>query len=98
MINFIYFIDWLISAYIWVIIIQAILSWLVAFNVMNTSNRFVYAVGNALYRLTEPVLRRIRRYMPELGGIDLSPVVAIIGLIFVQRVVLAWVGRMFGGV
>ncbi|MDP6350868.1 MAG: YggT family protein [Alphaproteobacteria bacterium] len=92
------FIAWLIGLYIWVFILSAILSWLVAFNVINTSNRFVYSVGNALYRLTEPVLKPIRRYLPNLGGIDLSPVVAIIGLIFVQNVVVrGWLMRMFGG-
>ena len=91
------FIAWLIDLYIWVFIISAILSWLVAFNVINMGNRFVYMLTNTLYRLTEPVLRPIRRYMPDLGGIDISPLVAIIGLIFIQRVVvLGWLPRLFG--
>jgi len=89
------FFAWLIDLYIWVFIISAILSWLTAFNVINTGNRFVYMVTNTLYRLTEPMLRPIRRYMPDLGGIDISPLVAIIGLIFVQRVViLGWLMRI----
>ena len=89
------FLAWLIDLYIWVFIISAILSWLTAFNVVNTGNRFVYMVTNTLYRLTEPLLRPIRRYMPDLGGLDISPLVAIIGLIFVQRVViLGWLYRL----
>ncbi len=85
------FASWLIDLYIWVIIIQAILSWLIAFNVINTSNQFVYAIGNALYRLTEPLNRRIRRFLPVMGGIDFSPLVAIIGLLFLKNVVvLGW--------
>jgi YggT family protein len=75
-----------IQLYIWVIIIQAILSWLVAFNVINTHNRFVATVGEVLYRLTEPALAPIRRRLPAFGGVDLSPLVLILGLIFVQMV------------
>lgn len=75
-----------ISIYIWVIIIGAILTWLVNFNVVNTSNQLVYMVGNFCFRLTEPALRPIRGFLPNLGGIDLSPVVLILGLIFVRDV------------
>lgn len=75
-----------IDLYIWVVIIQAILSWLVAFNVINGYNRFVATVGEVLYRLTEPVLAPIRRRLPSMGGVDLSPLVLILGLIFVQLV------------
>lgn len=74
----------MISIYIWLLIASAILSWLVAFNVLNTSNRFVYMVGDFLYRITEPALRPIRRILPTLGGIDLSPMVLILLLIFLQ--------------
>jgi YggT family protein len=85
------FVAWLIDLYIWVVIIQAIMSWLIAFKVINTSNQFVHAVGNALYRLTEPFLRRIRRIVPVMGGIDFSPLVAIIALLFFKNVVvLGW--------
>ncbi len=76
----------IISIYIWVIIIGAILTWLVSFNVVNTNNQVVYMIGNFCYRLTEPALRPIRRFLPNLGGIDLSPVVLILGLIFVRDV------------
>lgn len=75
-----------IDLYIWVVIISAILSWLVAFNVVNTSNRFIYTVGDALWRITEPALRPIRRFLPNLGGIDISPVILILILYFAKMV------------
>ncbi|HUD52223.1 YggT family protein [Parvibaculum sp.] len=76
-----------IQLYIWVIIISAVLSWLIAFNVINTQNRFVYTVVDILYRLTEPALRPIRRILPDLGGIDISPVVLLLLLYFVQNLI-----------
>ncbi len=78
-----------LDLYMWVVIIGVILSWLVSFNVVNTSNRFVYMVGDLTFRLTEPALGRIRRFMPNLGGLDISPVVLILFLIFLQRF-LVW--------
>ena len=75
-----------IDLYIWLVIIGAILSWLVAFNVINTSNQLVYLVLDFLYRITEPALRRIKRFLPNLGGIDISPVFLILGLVFIQMV------------
>jgi len=75
-----------IDLYIWVVIISAILSWLVAFNVVNSYNKLIATVGEVLYRLTEPALRPIRRFLPTLGGVDLSPVVLILILIFAQMV------------
>jgi YggT family protein len=76
----------IIKIYIWVLIAGAILSWLIAFNVVNTRNRFVYMVGDFLHRVTEPVLRPIRRVLPNLGGIDLSPLVLILLLLFLEQV------------
>lgn len=76
-----------IELYIWVLIISAILSWLIAFNVVNTHNRFVYTVMDVTYRITEPALRPIRRWMPNTGGMDFSPLVLIFGLWFVQLVI-----------
>lgn len=72
--------------YLWVIIASAVLSWLVAFNVINSHNQFVYTVGNFLYRVTEPVLRPIRSVVPVMGGMDLSPVVLILIIYFIQQV------------
>ena len=77
-----------LDLYMWVVIIGVILSWLVSFNVVNTSNRAVNMVGDLTFRLTEPALGRIRRYMPNLGGLDISPVVLIFILIFVQRFIV----------
>ena len=79
-----------IDLYMWLVIISVVLSWLVAFNVVNTSNRFVYTIGDFTHRATEPALGRIRRYIPNLGGMDISPVVLILLLIFLQRVIV-WV-------
>lgn len=72
--------------YMYVVFASVILSWLVAFDVVNMRNRFVYAVGSFLNRMTEPVLRPIRRFLPNLGGIDLSPLVLILGIYFIQMV------------
>jgi YggT family protein len=85
----------IISIYIFLLIAQAILSWLVAFNVVNTRNRFVYLVGDFLYRITEPALRPIRRVLPSLGGIDVSPVVLILLLIFIRDFILVDLFRYF---
>ena len=88
MVPLIGFLVLVIDLYIWVIIIGAILSWLIAFNVLNTHNRFVYQIADMLYRVTEPALRPIRRVIPNLGGIDISPVILILFLIFIRDVVL----------
>lgn len=74
---------------IWAVIIQAILSWLIAFNVINVHNGFVRTVWSSLERLLDPLLRPIRRVMPDLGGIDLSPMVLVLGLILLQRLIPA---------
>ena len=82
-------IDTLITLYIWILIANAVLSWLIAFNVVNPHNNIVRAIGEGLYRLTEPALRPIRQVLPSLGGLDISPVILIIILLFVQRL-LYW--------
>ncbi|MDE1172338.1 MAG: YggT family protein [Parvibaculaceae bacterium] len=87
----------IIQIYIWVVIISAVLSWLIAFNVVNTNNRFVYTVVDVLYRMTEPALSRIRRILPDLGGIDLSPVVLILGLYFIQNLLWELYGSLQAG-
>jgi len=74
-----------IQIYIWLLIASAVLSWLVAFNVVNTRSQVVTMVGDVLYRLTEPVLAPIRRILPNFGGLDISPVVVILLLIFIDR-------------
>jgi YggT family protein len=86
--------DTVITLYIYVLVANAIYSWLVAFNVINSRNNVVAMIGDFLYKVTEPALAPIRRRMPDLGGIDLSPVVLIIGLIFLRMLVFELFGAM----
>ena len=78
----------IVNLYIWVLVINAILSWLVAFNILNTGNRFVYSVLEFSYKLTNPALNLIRRYLPNLGSIDISPVILILGLNFLRNFII----------
>jgi YggT family protein len=80
-------IDLALELYIWIVIAAAIFSWLVAFNVVNTRNQVVAMIGEFLYRITEPALRPIRNVLPNLGGIDISPVVLILIIIFFRYVI-----------
>ena len=79
--------DNIVNLYIWVLIIHVIFSWLVAFNILNTSNRFVYSVLDISYKLTAPPLNFIRKFLPNLGSIDISPVILILGLMFLRNLV-----------
>jgi len=76
--------DSIITIYLWIIIINALLSWLVAFNVLNTQNRFVFSVLEVTYKLTDPALNKIRRFIPTFGSIDISPVILILILMFLR--------------
>ena len=87
---FLWLIDTIITLYIWILIASAILSWLVAFNVVNARNPVVANIGEFLYRITEPALRPIRALLPNLGGIDISPVILILLLLFLQRIIF-WI-------
>jgi YggT family protein len=78
-------IDTILGLYVWILIASAILSWLVAFNVVNTRNRAVYVIGDFLYRVTEPVLAPLRRILPNLGGLDLSPIIVILIIFFIRN-------------
>lgn len=80
-------VDAAIDLYIWAIIISAVLTWLVHFGVVNARNQFISLVGQFLWRLTEPAIRPIRRFMPNLGGIDISPIILILLLWFLQMVI-----------
>ncbi len=84
--------DSIIYIYIWILIINAILSWLVAFNVLNVQNRFVYIILEFSYRITTPPLNIIRRFLPNFGSIDISPVVLILGLYFIRNLVFEFFG------
>ena len=90
-----YSILWLISTvidiYVWILVASAVLSWLVAFNVVNTRNQFVAAIAEFLYRITEPLLAPIRRALPNLGGLDISPIVLILIIMLIQRVITYYI-------
>ena len=77
--------DNIVNLYIWILIIHVIFSWLVAFNVLNTSNRFVYSVLDISYKLTSPPLNFIRKFLPNLGSIDISPVILVLALMFLRN-------------
>ncbi|MET3662346.1 YggT family protein [Aquamicrobium ahrensii] len=84
-----------LDLYWWIIIASAVFSWLYAFNVVNPRNQFVGTIGNMLFRLTEPALRPIRRFMPDLGGIDVSPIILLLVLFFVRQFLLMSVAPLF---
>ncbi len=90
---------WLINALFslafWIILGSVILSWLMAFNIVNASNSYVRQVSYALRRMTEPVLAPIRRILPDLGGMDFSPVIALLGLEFIRQMVLTHLPGLF---
>ncbi len=88
------FISYLLTLYIYVLFAAAIMSWLIAFNVVNPRNQFVAMLGEFLYRITEPVLRPVRSMLPNLGGIDISPVIVILIIVFIQNVILPILLRM----
>jgi len=80
-----------LDIYWWILIASAIFSWLYAFNVVNPRNQFVGSVGNFLFRITEPVLAPVRRILPDLGGIDISPIVVLLILFFLRQFLLTTV-------
>ena len=92
MTSIIILISQLIEIFIWFLIAQAILSWLVAFNIVNTNNNIVNLIGNFLFKITEPLLKPIRKFLPDFGGIDISPVILIILLIFFRNLLFEYSG------
>ena len=80
-----------LDLYVWLLIAAAILSWLIAFNVVNTRNQLVSAIAEFLYRITEPVLAPIRSIMPNLGGLDISPIILILLIMFIERVIMYYI-------
>ncbi len=79
--------DSIITIYLWIIIINAVLSWLVAFKILNMQNRFVFAVLDATYKMTDPALNKIRSFIPTFGSIDISPVILILLLMFLRNII-----------
>ena len=88
-------IDRLISLYTWAVILAAVFSMLASFGVLDTRNRVVWSIGDFLYRITEPALRPIRNILPNLGGLDISPVILIIGLLFLKQLIFWLYVRLF---
>ncbi|GAA0785850.1 YggT family protein [Roseibium denhamense] len=86
-----------LQLYMYVIIASAIFSWLYAFNIVNPSNQIISTIGQVLYNLTEPALRPIRRFMPDLGGVDISPVILLLGIIFLRLIILNNLMPLFRG-
>jgi YggT family protein len=80
-----------LQIYIWLLIAAAVLSWLIAFNVVNTRNQVVSMVGEFLYRITEPLLRPIRAMLPNLGGIDVSPVILILLILLIENIIIRYI-------
>ena len=88
--SLLYLIIQIISLYKFILIIYIIFTWLINFNIINTSNRFVYSVMEVLYKFSEPSLRIIRKYIPNLGSIDISPIVVFLLLEFLQRLIVEY--------
>ena len=80
-----------LDLYVWLLIASAILSWLIAFNVVNTRNQFVAGVSEFLFRITEPLLAPLRNIMPNLGGLDISPIILILIIMFLQKVIVYYI-------
>lgn len=95
MISLAMLIDKVIDIYTWIVIASAIMSWLVAFGVVNVRNQFIRVIVDLLFRLTEPVLRPIRRLLPNLGGVDISPVILLLGLFFLRSLLWEYVWPSF---
>ena len=86
--------DQAVSLYIWILIINAIISWLVAFNILNTGNRFVYSILELSYRLTDPILNKIRRFLPNLGSLDISPIILLLLIWFIEMCMKLYIAPM----
>ncbi len=95
MLELLSFISYLLTLYIYVLIAMAVMSWLIAFNVVNPRSPIVHAIGDFLYRITEPLLRPIRNLLPNLGGIDVSPVILILLIVFIQSVIIPNIAKLF---
>ena len=84
----------ILNIYEWIVIIHVILSWLVSFNILNTQNRFVYSILEMTYRLTEPMLNRIRRFLPNLGSLDISPIILLLLIWFIEMCMKLYIAPM----
>ena len=91
----IYIVTWtLLKYYSYVVVANVVISWLVAFNVLNTGNRFVYSILELTYRLTDPILYRIRRFLPNLGSLDISPIILLLLIWFIEMCMKLYIAPM----
>ena len=94
MIAIFYLVLQILKLYSYVVIANVIISWLISFNILNTQNKFVYAILELTYRLTDPFLNRIRRFMPNLGVLDISPIILLLLIWFVEMCMKLYVAPM----
>ena len=94
MIAIFYLVLQILKLYSYVVIVNVIVSWLIAFNVLNTSNRFVYSILELTYRLTDPILNKIRRFIPNLGSLDISPVILLLLIWFIEMCMKLYIAPM----
>ena len=94
MIAIFYLVLQILKLYSYVVIANVIISWLIAFNILNTQNRFVYSILELTYRLTDPILNRIRRFLPSLGSLDISPIILLLLIWFIEMCMKLYVAPM----
>ncbi len=94
MIAIFYLVLQILKLYSYVVIVNVLISWLIAFNVLNTQNRFVYSILELSYRLTDPFLRRIRRFLPNLGSFDISPIILLLLIWFIEMCMKLYIAPM----
>ena len=94
MIAIFYLVLQILKLYSYVVIVNVLISWLIAFNVLNTQNRFVYSILEMTYRLTDPILNRIRRFLPNLGSLDISPIILLLLIWFIEMCMKLYIAPM----
>ena len=94
MIAIFYLVLQILKLYSYVIIANVVISWLIAFNVLNTQNRFVYSILELTYRLTDPILNRIRRFLPNLGSLDISPIILLLLIWFIEMCLIIYIAPL----
>ena len=94
MIAIFYLVLQILKLYSYIVIVNVLLSWLIAFNVLNTQNRFVYSILDLTYRLTNPILNKIRRFLPNLGTLDISPIILLLLIWFIEMCMKLYIAPM----
>ena len=94
MIAIYYLVLQILKLYYYIVLVNVVISWLIAFNILNTQNRFVYSILEMTYRLTDPILNRIRRFLPNLGSLDISPVVLLVLIWFIEMCMYLYIKPM----